>query len=209
MGSEMCIRDSAHSVLTAFHRGPHRDHAGGGTGAGAGTGGGVGNESSWSLECCRSTSNHHHSCLARTQTSTRFSSTENQTCHADCSTAASVTASRRDVTASTASQHLMPVCDSDVADRRSVDSVVMPVVYDGRLMMKLLLLLLRALHVITTDVTHQREHHSPSSTTRPLSLSLSLSVCVCVVSHSMAVNCTAVHGGRLLHAPAERGKTPA
>ena len=40
------------------------------------------------------------------------------------------------------------------------------------------------------------------------SLSLSLCVCVCLVSHSMAVNCTAVSSGCLLHAPAECGKTP-
>jgi len=212
---------AAHSVLTAFHRRPHRDdehgdgtcggddhgggtggsgdggdHAGNGGTGGGGHGphrGGVGNESWWSLECCRSTSNHHHSCLARTQTSTRFSSTDNQISHADCSTAASVTASRRDVTtsgrdvtasrrdvtaslsgagvtASEGSTWLLSAADAadrssvsglcDTADSRSVDSVVMPVVYDCQLMMKLLLLLLRALHVITRHVNHQREHHS-------------------------------------------------
>jgi len=41
-----------------------------------------------------------------------------------------------------------------------------------------------------------------------LSLSLSLSMYAwCLIP--MAVNCTATPGGRLLHAPAERGKTPA
>jgi len=43
---------------------------------------------------------------------------------------------------------------------------------------------------------------------RPPSLSLSLSVNAwCLIP--VAVNCTVVRGGRLLHAPAERGKTPA
>jgi len=38
---------------------------------------------------------------------------------------------------------------------------------------------------------------------------LSLSVCVCLVSHSVSVNCTAVISDRVLHAPAEHGKSPA
>ena len=43
---------------------------------------------------------------------------------------------------------------------------------------------------------------------RPPSFSLSLSMYAwCLIQ--MAVNCTAVRGGRLLHTPAERGKTPA
>ena len=48
--------------------------------------------------------------------------------------------------------------------------------------------------------------HPPPA--RNVSLSLSLSVYAqCLIP--MAVNCTAVHGGRLLHAPAEHRKTPA
>jgi len=50
-------------------------------------------------------------------------------------------------------------------------------------------------------------HPSPA---RRVSLSLSLTLSVyawCLIP--MTVNCTAVRGGRLLHAPAERGKTPA
>jgi len=46
-------------------------------------------------------------------------------------------------------------------------------------------------------------HPSPA---RHLSLSLSV-YAWCLIP--MAVNCTAVHGGHLLHALAERGKTPA
>ena len=46
------------------------------------------------------------------------------------------------------------------------------------------------------------------ATPPPPAVSLSLSVYAwCLIP--VAVNCTAVHGGRLLHTPAERGKTPA
>ena len=70
-------------------------------------------------------------------------------------------------------------------------------------------------HLITiSSPTVLRSHCSrvatPPPPTMSLSLSLSLSLSVyawCLIP--MAVNCIAVRGDRLLHAPAERGKTPA
>jgi len=65
---------------------------------------------------------------------------------------------------------------------------------------------------------NQLTHSTPQSLTvsaavwpplpRPPCLSLSLFVYAWFLI-PVAVNCTAVRGGRLLHAPAERGKTPA
>ena len=65
-------------------------------------------------------------------------------------------------------------------------------------------------HLITISsptVLHNHCLCSRVATPPPPAVSLCLSVYVwCLIP--VAVNCTAVRGGRLLHAPAERGKTP-